>query len=112
MTAADLLIPMLPVAAVLAALRAQRVTNANAARDRHQEALAEARMVVPEMVEVPGDHSSKRYALVIAVRGGHAIIDVQSQTWAASEKALVGGMLHIEQVLVPGRAAGTAPATS
>jgi hypothetical protein len=90
---------------VLAAFRGQRITNANRARDRNQEAFAEARMVVvTEILEVPAKRGSNtQLALVLTIKGSHAIIDVHSQVWVATKNAQLGPMLGIEPVLAPGQ---------
>jgi hypothetical protein len=88
---------------VLAAFRAQRVTNANLARTRHQEAFAEARMVYSLLRELPADDNEQTAQLVLEVRvlGADAVADVHTQVWIRTQDAQLGGMLHIEHVLVP-----------
>jgi hypothetical protein len=88
---------------VLAAFRGQRVTNANLARTRHQEAFAEARMVFSQLSELPADDEEQpgQLALMVRVLGTHAVVDVHTQVWVKTEEAQFGGMLHIEHVLVP-----------
>jgi hypothetical protein len=88
---------------ILAAFRAQRVTNANLARARHQEAFAEARMVYSELRELDGDNEELRpqLALIITVLGTHAIVGVDTQVWIKTEQAQLGPMWQITPVLVP-----------
>jgi hypothetical protein len=66
---------------ILAAFRAQRVTNANLARVRHQEAFAEARMVYSELDELASDNKElpPQLALIVTVLGTHAIVRVDTQ---------------------------------
>ena len=77
---------------ILAAFRAQRVTNANLARARHQEAFAEARMVYSELRELDGDNEElpPQLALIITVLGTHAIVGVDTQVWIKTEQAQLG----------------------
>jgi hypothetical protein len=88
---------------ILAAFRAQRVTNANLARARHQEAFAEARMVYSELRELDGDNEELRpqLALIITVLGTNAIVGVDTQVWIKTEQAQLGPMWQITPVLVP-----------
>lgn len=96
-------VPIAALLGVLAAFRAQRVTNANLARTRNQEALAEARMVYSELRELPSNEGLRpaQLALMVTVLGTHAVADIHTQVWIRTEEAQLGGMLHIEHVLVP-----------
>lgn len=88
---------------ILGAFRSQRVTNANLARGRHQEAFAEARMVYSELSELDSDNEdlSPQLALIVTVLGTHAIVRVDTQVWIKTEQAQLGPMWQIEPVLVP-----------
>jgi hypothetical protein len=96
-------IPVVALLGILAAFRAQRATNANLARARHQEAYAEARMVYSELSEVDDDieELSPQLTLIITVLGAHAVAVVETQVWIKTDQALLGPMRQIEHVLVP-----------
>jgi hypothetical protein len=99
----DEVVPVIALLGILAAFGAQRVTNANLARARHQEAFAEARMVYSELSELDDAKQElpPQLALVITVLGAHAVAVVETQVWIKTDQALLGPMRQIEHVLVP-----------